>query len=185
MQGNFTSWKKWVSQRAPGNTAWVIYRIDLKSGKMLDYYSVTKNAWYDMSKVDSFLTTLLNLKLELVPFENRRRVGLPPLIGMKDRRPFWQPQMTVDGFVIPNVPFDAWQTKWPKDNSELSGKTVEVYTPRESNKYPAYFPYWLQISGIIGNAKIRIVDSGSHMDSPIPPLQWPTHNYLSTKPPQR
>ena len=43
---------------------------------------------------------------------------------------------------------------------------IEVYVPHESNKYPAYFPYWLQISGMVGKAKVRIVDSGSQLASP-------------------
>jgi hypothetical protein len=76
----------------------------------------------------------------------------------------------VDGNNIPAVPFEAWQTHWPKDGTDLSGKSIEVYVPQENDKYPSYFPYWLQISGMVGNAKVRIVDSGSYMNSPMPPL---------------
>lgn len=164
------SWKQWISMRAPGNTSWVMYTLNLKTAQMLEFFSITKNAWYDVNKTDNFLTTLLNLRLEEVPLDDRKRVGFPPLPGMTDRRPFWQPQMVVDGQVIPGVIFNAWTTEWPKDGSDLSDKTIEVYVPVESDKYPSYFPYWLQISGIIGKAKIRIIDSGSKMDSPSAPL---------------
>lgn len=166
-----TYWKNWIKQGAPGHTSWIMYTIDLKNGKMLEYYSLTKNAWYDTSKTDSFLTTLLNLPLEQVPYQDRRKVGLPPLPGLSDKRSLWQPQMIVEGKEIIGVPFDAWRTVWPKDGSDLSGKTIEVFTPQNSQKYPSYFPYWLQISGLIGKAKIRIIDSGSNMESPAPPLQ--------------
>ena len=168
MHGNFTSWKDWIKNRAPGNTSWVMYSLDLSSGQMTKYYSLTKKAWYDMSKAGNFLTRLLNLRLEPVPYENRRRIGLPSLFESEDRRSLWQPRMVVDGQEIPGVAFEAWQTRWPKDNTDLSGKSIEVYVPRENDKYPSYFPYWLQISGMIGSAKIRIVDSGTRMDSPAP-----------------
>lgn len=171
MHGTFTSWKEWILEKAPGNTSWVMYTLDLANAQMLKYYSLTKRAWYDMSKANNFLTTLLNLRLEWVPYDQRRKVGKKPsLFNSEDRRPLWQPRLVVDGQEIQGVPFEAWQTHWPKDGSELSGKSIEVYVPRENEKYPSYFPYWLQISGMIGNAKVRIVDSGSGMHSPMPPL---------------
>jgi len=160
-------WKEWIMQGAPNNTAWVMYAVDLNNGKMLAYYSLTKQEMYDLSQADSFLTTLLNLKLQPIPYADRRKTGLP----IQSNRPLWHPQMVVEGRPIPNVEFDAWRTQWPKDNSDLSGKEIEVYIPNENSKYPSYFPYWLEISGVIGNAKIRIVDSGSGMDSPAAPLK--------------
>jgi hypothetical protein len=57
-----------------------------------------------------------------------------------------------------------------KRQHRTSGKSIEVYVPHENNKYPSYFPYWLQISGLISNAKVRIIDSGTGMISPAPPL---------------
>lgn len=164
------SWKQWLNLRAPNNTSWVMYSINLKTAQMMAFYSLTKNAWFDVNKNNNFLTTLLNLRLEEIPEDNRKRVGFPPLPGMTDRRPFWQPRMVVDGQEIQDVSFNAWTTHWPKDGSDLADKTIEVYVPIENSKYPSYFPYWLQISGIIGSAKIRIIDSGSNMMSPAAPL---------------
>jgi hypothetical protein len=162
-------WKEWVRQGAPGNTSWVMFDIDLRTGQMLRYYSFTKKNWFEIPEADNLLSKLLNLKFVKIPDDARKRVGPKPTSG-PDLRPLWQPRMTVEGKPVQGVPFDAWRTKWPRDGSDLSGKTIEVYLPRDSQRYPAYFPYWLQINGVIGKAKIRIIDSGSRLQSPRPPL---------------
>lgn len=164
------AWKEWVQGGAPGHTSWVVYDVDLESGKVGRYYSYSKNEW--MAPADNFLSTLLNLRLELVPVSERKRVGPRPNDTFADRRKPWQPRMIVNGQVVEGVNFDEWRTSWPKDNSDLSGRTIEVFLPVEglSEQYPSYFPYWLQISGMIGKAKIRIIDSGSGLVSPKPSL---------------
>ncbi len=164
------AWKNWVSLGAPGHTSWVMYDIDLQTSQMLRYFSFTKNSWFEMSRADNFLSTLLNLRLVKIPLQERKRLGAPPIDGVPEWRKFWQPQMIVDGAVIPGVTFDAWRTKWPKDGTELSGLSIEVYTPEKNELYPAYFPYWLQVNGLLGKAKVRIIDSGSQLQSPRPPL---------------
>jgi hypothetical protein len=160
------SWKEWVRQGAPKNTSWVMFDIDLTNGQMIRYYSFTKKNWFNIPDADNFLSKLLNLKFIKIPDSARKRIGSKPL-GL---RPFWQPRMVVEGQSIKDVLFDAWRTKWPRDGSDLSDKTIEVYLPRDSQRYPAYFPYWLQINGVIGKAKIRIIDSGSQLQSPKTPL---------------
>jgi hypothetical protein len=159
------SWKDWISRNAPGNTSWVIYDIDLRNGQMSRYFSFTKNNWYEIPDTDNFLSKLLNLRLMKMPESARKKVGPKPISG-PDWRPLWQPRMIIDGKTINGVAFDAWETKWPRDNSELSGKTIEIYLPKESDRYRAYFPYWLQINGAIGKAKVRIIDSGMNLKSP-------------------
>lgn len=165
------NWKNWIADSAPGNTSWVMYTVNLKEGKMKGFYSLTTQSWYDLSKANPFLSTLLNLKLEKIPSKDRKRVGVLSIPGAVDRRPLWQPKMYFQGEEISAVPFDGWRTWWPKDGSELGGKLIEVYLPEENSLYPAYFPYWLQITGMIGSAKVRIIDSGSGMKSPAPPLK--------------
>lgn len=160
-----SSWKSWIKQNAPGHTSWVIYTIDLTTGKMKENYSFTKNAWYAVSDADNYLSTLLNLRLVKIPLKDRKKVGPQPDSG-PDWRVVWQPRMVVEGKEIPGVEFEGWRTRWPKDSTDLSGRTIEVYVPVENDKYPAYFPYWLQISGVIGKAKIRIIDSGQDLSSP-------------------
>jgi hypothetical protein len=167
------SWQEWVNQKAPGHTQWVRYEIDLATGQMLSYYSFTKNKWFDIPEADNFLSKLLNLRFIRVPDHARKKIGLKPAFG-RDTRHAWQPRMIVEGRVIPNVQFDAWRTKWPRDGSDLSGKTMDVYIPAQNQRYPSYFPYWLQIQEGVGKARIRIVDSGCQLQSPKPPLFAPS-----------
>ncbi|MBA2369812.1 MAG: hypothetical protein H0V82_12460 [Candidatus Protochlamydia sp.] len=163
------AWKDWIQQNAPGNTSWVMYEIDLQSGQMVRYFSFTKNGWYSIPDADNFLSKLLNLSLTKIPEDERKRAG-PKSSSGPDLRPLWQPRMIVDGRPINKVQFDAWRTRWPRDSSELSGRVIEIYLPQESQVYPSYFPYWLQINGAIGRAKVRIIDSGRGLHSPKPPL---------------
>jgi hypothetical protein len=155
------SWRTWVQQGAPGNTCWLMYTIHIPSGAMQQIFSFTKNQWVTIPQSQNFMSTLLNLRLKRIEGEERKRVGPPPASDSIDRRPYWQPQLIVDGQTMKGVLFDGWRTKWPRDGSELDGKLIEVYVPQENTKYPSYFPYWLQVSGVVGNAKVRIVDSGT------------------------
>ncbi len=162
-------WKPWVENNAPGHTNWVMYEIDLRSGKVLRYYSFTKRNWFEIPEGDLFLSKLLNLTFTKIPEETRKKIGGRSR-GRPDLRPNWQPHMVVEGQVVQGVPFEAWWTQWPRDGSDLSGKRIEVYLPRDNQRYPSYFPYWLEIQGMIGKAKIRIIDSGTHLHSPKPNL---------------
>jgi hypothetical protein len=144
----------------------VIYDVNLSTAALENYFSFSKNSWYEIPEADNFLSTLLNLRLVKIPEGSRKRVGPVSDLPSNDRRPLWQPTMVVNGQTIQGVQFDGWRTSWPKDGGELSGKTIEVFTPQESSRYPSYFPYWLQISGMIGKAKVRIIDSGKGLVSP-------------------
>lgn len=160
------SWRQWLLCKAPQNSSWVRYTIDLRNASMTNMYSFTKGGSYKVDDANNFLSKLLNLHLESVPERYRKRVGPKASPGGGDWRPFWQPRMIVDGAVIPNVTFHAYKTYWPKDNSDLSGKSIEIYVPEDGSKYPSYFPYWLQVSGIVGKARVRIVDSGMNLILP-------------------
>lgn len=160
-----TTWAEWVQNGAPFHTSWVMYEIDLSSGQMLEFFSFTKNGWMDLAKADNFLSSLLNLRLYKVSESNRKRIG-PKSGGDLDFRKIWHPPMIVNGHQIHGVPFDAWHTTWPNDGSDLSGKSIDVYLPQHPQMYLSYFPYWLQITGTVGKAKIRIIDSGKQLVSP-------------------
>lgn len=160
------SWRNWVQGGAPGHTCWVMYTIHLPTGTIQQTFSFTKNDWVAIPQAQNFLSTLLNLHLKPVQNSERKKVGPRTASDQADRRAYWQPQMVVDGKVIQGVTFDVWRTRWPKDGTELSGKIIEVYVPKENDKYPSYFPYWLQVRGIVGHAKVRIVDSGIQLFSP-------------------
>lgn len=166
-------WKNWFESGAPGNTSWTMSQINLTTGHVEEIFSFTQKGWLDLTSSDCFMSTLLNLRFEEVPFEKRRRVGTPPGYGKSDYRPLWNPRLIVEGVVYNQVPFTAWKARWPSDRSELSRKIVEVYFPEASHAnltYPVYFPYWMEVDGKVGSAKIRVVDSGMGAYSPKPLL---------------
>lgn len=169
--GQNASWRQWLKLGAPQHTCWVLYNVQLSTGKILESYSVPQHVWLNVPPEGQFLPTLLNLNLYPVPENERQRVGRAPDPGYPDRRPIWQPKMMVDGQPISGVAFSAWQTRWPNDNSPLSGKWIEIFVPEENDKYPSYFPYWLQVKGISGSrVTIYIIDSGSNLASPAAPI---------------
>ncbi len=168
-KGMVDSWREWVMRGAPGHTSWVGYEIAPYSGEFREYFSYSRNAWCQLCEGENILGTLLNLRMQRLDDRYRRRVGgAPP--NRIDNRAFWQPRLILDGQEVTGVSFDAWRARWPKDGSDLSGKTIEVYLPSKESGYPSYFPYWLQVSGFIGKARVRIVDSGHHLNSPQPHL---------------
>lgn len=160
--------KEWFESGAPGHTGWLLSEINLKTGMIEEAFSFTHQGWVDMSDSSVFLNTLLNLSFSEVPAQERRRVGSPPGYNRPDHRPIWHPRLIVEGQCIPRIPFTAYKARWPSDSSELSRKTIEIYLPDPSAGYwyPAYFPYWLEVDGKIGSAKIRVVDSGLSAESP-------------------
>jgi len=160
------SWADWLRNGAPNHTCWMSYTIDTNSGQMQDSYSYTNNAWYRVKMKDTYLPTLLKLNFTPISERERKKVSSPLSEGGTGGKVTWNPPMIVGGKRIPNVRFDAWRAYWPKDNSELSDKIVEVYLPQESERYPAYFPYWLQVSGVVGSSQMRIIDSGSGLVIP-------------------
>lgn len=162
-------WKQWVANHAPGHTNWVMYEVDLRTGQILRYYSFTKNNWFEIPEADNFLSKLLNLNFRKIPDEARKKIGCRPRSG-PDLRQNWQPHLLIEGQMVQGVAFDAWRTQWPRDGGDLSGKVIEVYLPQDNQRYPSYFPYWLEIHGMVGKAKVRIVDSGTHLHSPKPSL---------------
>lgn len=162
-------WRQWFEKGGPGHTSWTMSQINLETGRFEETFSFTHQGWINLSDSDSFLTTLLNLPFHPIPEEKRRRVGLPPGHHKTDQRPFWSPLLVVNGERVVGVPFTAWRARWPSDGTELSRKTVEIYMPHNGNEdfaFPTYFPYWIEVDGKIGCAKIRIIDSGKGAHSP-------------------
>ena len=159
----FMGWRQWLESGAKGNTCWVSYDIFLFDGSISKAFSYTRNEWFSVSQSQNFLSTLLNLSLKPIPMNERKKIGPPPNSGTPDRRSIWQPQLVVDGQQVSDVVFDGWRTRWPKDGGELSGKAIEIYVPQDQGHYPSYFPYWLQVSGMVGKAKVRIIDSGTQL----------------------
>lgn len=153
---------EWAERGFPAKASHTVYKIDLKSGRFLQIASKTDRSSLSVNQGNAFLTTLLNLNLHKVPENQRRRVGPPQFgSGPDDTRKIWQPRLIFLGKVIQGAHFDAYTAIWPHDGSDLSGKSVEIYLPHEGQKYPSYFPYYMEVSGMIGKAKLHIVDSGT------------------------
>lgn len=164
---NRYTWKQWVEHNAPGHTSWVVYWLNTTTGDIERSFSFTRNCWFKIRDSDNFISTLFNLQFQKIPLSKRKQVGSKmPVPQGEEWRHVWQPRMILDGKTIDGVRFDAWKAKWPNDGGELSGKMIEIFTPEESDRYPSYFPYWMQISGFIGKARIRIMDSGTGLHSP-------------------
>lgn len=161
-------WKQWFEKGCPSHASWTISQMDLKSGKFLDSYSFTHNGWIDLSEDMNFFTTLMNLHFQRETDQERRKIGLPPGYGKPDHRPVWAPRLNYEGTTLKNIPFTVWKARWPNDGSELSRKIVEIYLPekKEGATYPTYFPYWVELDGKMGSAKIRIIGSGKGAVSP-------------------
>lgn len=167
------SWRDWFQQGGPGHTGWTLTQINLETGALEEMFSFPHQGWVNGAQEDHFLTTLLNLRFKEVPDNQRRKIGLPPGYGKPDHRPLWNPRLVVEGKCFSNIPFTAWKARWPSDGSELSRKIIEVYLPEiikssQVPSYPAYFPFWMEVEGKIGSAKIRVVDSGTGVISPKP-----------------
>lgn len=155
---HFDNWEDWLKTGAEGHTSWVTFEINLKTGELRDFYSFTRSCYLQIPASENFLSTLLSLNFEKIPKDKMKMAGT---------RKIWQPQLYFNGNPISGVFFEAWKTKWPQDDSDLSGKNILVYLPEEGSSYPSYFPYWLEISGALTKAKVRIIDTGHNLKSPI------------------
>jgi hypothetical protein len=154
------SWKEWFSLGAASHTSWVMYEVMMPSGDVRESFSFTHNGWLKIDPRENIFSTLLQLPFSRVSQEKRQRAGPAPLPGEMDRRSVWNPPLTVEGERIPKAAFAAWRSSWPSDGSEMSGRVVEIYLPRDKVRAPTYFPYWMNIFAVAGKAKMRVVDAG-------------------------
>lgn len=158
------NWQQWVSNNAPNHTSWTISRINMASGKVDSIFSVDEKGYLDANPAFQFLPTLFQLKLEPIEAYDRKYVGPEPLAGEKDLRRLWLPKIVFEAKqIFPAV--SAYRVRWPKDESELSGKPIDLYLT--NNAGLTYLPYWIEVFGGLGKAKISALDSGKNLSSPI------------------
>jgi hypothetical protein len=155
-------WKKWVSSKAPGHTSWTLYEIDQRSGQLVECFSYSKNGWLYLDASEQFLMRLLTLPLHPVPEKERKRIGPPPLNGEEDRRSLWTPTLVVDGKKIAKPAFEVVKTQWPDDSSRLALCAIELYFDKG---FP--LPYWLEVHSPHYTFKLRTIDSGHALVSPM------------------
>lgn len=180
-----SNWQKWINEQAPGHSSWVIYELDLNSNQIEDIYSYSQKSWQKIYPGDQIFPTLINLKFNPIHKSDRKKAGPKPPPEMIDDRPIWQPPIISYGKKLKGISSDAYQAYWPEDQSELAGKKIEIFLPKENDKTPSYFPCWIQVSNYFAQSKLRVVDSGFNLNSihshcPIPPPEL-ISNQFNTK----
>lgn len=157
-------WANWLKKKAPNHTSWLLYRIDLQEGKMMDCYSFSRESYIAVSEQNSFLATLMLLNLEEVPMHDRKKIGPKPPQDMPDTRKLWNPSKIYEGKKIPNAHFMMMRTKWPKDDTDLAGRWIDLYFDEDQPKFP--FPYWVEIGDGHNVFKLQVIDSGKNLYFP-------------------
>lgn len=174
------SWKGWVEERAPGHTSWSMIEIDPSKGEVVECYSFSKGGWVSLSPQESLLVTLLEVPLTPVEASEWRRIGPPPPPGEPDFRKVWLPPLVYEGIPQKNVRFDLYETIWPNDGGELSGKRVTLYFDREGR---SPLPFWIEVQTTHATAPIQAIDAGKGLHSPISRLPRRAPQFAA--PPQR
>ncbi|MFI5334584.1 MAG: hypothetical protein ACHQT8_05410 [Chlamydiales bacterium] len=146
-------WQKWIEEGAPGHSAWVIYEIDLRSGKLVTCYSPALGTWVSVD--EPVLPKMLNLSLTPTPEDRRKRIGPPPRAGEEDHRSLWTPPLVFDGKKLARPFCEALETTWPKDGTDLSQCRLVFYFLPD---FP--FPCWIEASNGHFTFKIHTLASG-------------------------
>ncbi|MES2345763.1 MAG: hypothetical protein V4494_07500 [Chlamydiota bacterium] len=171
------NWNEWLSSKAPGHTSWISYEIDLNKNSLKESFSYTQNGWLYLQDSDYLLAKLLNLPLERVQEADRRRIGPAPSSGENDTRALWNPSLVVDGKKIAKPKSEVWRGKWPDDKTLLAGCSIDLYFDTTRSHFP--FPYWIEIQSTHYALKVRTIDSGTALTSPMPLLPHKTPVFLS------
>lgn len=153
------NWPAWIEKGAPGHTSWLLYKIDLKSGELVESYSLDQKA--RVSLQEPLLSKMLLLELTVTPDDLRRRIGPSPHAGEEDRRSLWLPHLVYQGKRVSKPTFDVFQTRWPEDGSDLSLCRLEFYF---MHNFP--FPCWIEASNGHFTFKIHSLASGRNLQSP-------------------
>lgn len=149
-------WQEWLDKGAPGHSGWLLYEIDLRTGKLLECYSPAQGTWITLD--EPFLPKMLNLTLAPTPKDKRKRIGPPPQAGEEDLRALWTPSLVFEGKKLSRPLCDAFETVWPKDGTDLSSCRLEFYFLPD---FP--FPCWIEASNGHYTFKIHCVASGRNL----------------------
>ncbi|EKE08621.1 MAG: hypothetical protein ACD_17C00078G0006 [uncultured bacterium] len=154
------SWEDWVKNKAPGHSSWCMVEIDLNHSELLECYSFSKSAWIHLSPKESLFATLLDLPMQLVSQNGRKKIGPPPMDGEPDFRKVWNPPLIVQGKRMEGAEFDVYKTTWPNDESPLANEEVQLYFDR-AKRFP--LPFWIQVNTAHRVASLRAIDSGRNL----------------------
>jgi hypothetical protein len=170
------TWSAWIQERAPGHTSWISYEIDLESDRLMESYSYTENRWLYLQDSDYLMAKLLTLQLTPVKESNRRKIGPPPASGEHDTRSIWNPALVIDGKKVTKPKSEVFHGVWPEDNTLVAGCGIEFYFDAGRPQFP--FPFWIEIQSRHYALKIRTIDTGTGLTSPMPLLPHKTPAFL-------
>lgn len=156
------NWQAWLSKGAPGHSSWTISHISIKDGTINSIYSVDENSYISRPVTIQFLPTLLTSPLK--PITTPKYIGAEPMAGEMDFRRPWVPKIVFEGKPV-EAEVEAFCLSWPTDDSELSGKSLDLYIPK--NEAITYLPYWIEMNAGLNKIKITVIDSGKKLISPI------------------
>jgi len=157
------NWQEWLQNGAPLHTSWTISTIDIANGKVRSIFSIDEKKYLNSNPSLQFLPTLLQLSFHTIDPAERKMVGAAPLPGEIDTRHLWLPKIVFQGKQI--HPFiAAYKVFWPKDESELAGKALDLYFAEKEAL--SYLPYWIEVASGVTKAKILALDSGKQLASP-------------------
>jgi|GEM_PF-975390 len=175
-------WDLWLQDKAPHHTSWLLYQIDLNLCTIVDCYSFSRQSYISLQKEHSFLAQLMTLPLQCISEENRKRIGSKSPSDELDMRKIWSPPKILHGKKIAHPTFQAMRATWPKDDSLLSGKLIDLYFDQDNPSFP--FPYWIEMGDGHNVLKIRAIDSGYSLCFPLqgPPPKPPSIETVSVSP---
>jgi len=159
-----TDWKEWAAKGSPGHTAWILYEVDISKNRITECYSLSRKAWIPTDEMESFFIPLLTLDLTYLSEEERIQSGPTPLPGQVSCRP-WGPPQTISGKKVKNPEYDVYTAIWPHDHTDFSGKHIVLYFDKTQENFP--FPFWMQAREGALKFRMRAIDSGTGMFSPI------------------
>lgn len=158
-------WSAWLSQKAPGHTAWTLYEIDLKKGQVIECFSYSKNGWIYLENQEQFFAKLLTLPFLSVSDSEKKKIGPSPAAGETDHRKIWNPPLVIEGKKIDKPSFDVLRTRWPDDSSPLALCHIDLYFDASHPHFP--FPYWIEVQSPHYAFKMRSIESGHNLTSPM------------------
>ncbi|MEX0961375.1 MAG: hypothetical protein WDZ28_00775 [Simkaniaceae bacterium] len=160
------SWANWYQKGAHGQTSHILYEIDIDQALLKRAYSLSQKAYL---KPEALLPQLLSLPLKKLKPHERKKIGPTPPCDQIDTRKIWNPPLFRLGKKVQNPCFEAYSARWPRDETPLSQKKINLYFDLKRVDFP--FPCWIEISDGSNTFKIRGIDTGDQL--PLSPACFP------------
>lgn len=146
--------KKWLENKAPGNTSWRIYELSRKTLELKEAYSYTQASHLLLNDQNFFLSKFFALNLTKVSDTHRRKKGTPPK-KKPDTRAYWDPPVYING-IKQKKSTTAFSAKWPEDGSKLANEKISMYFAEN-----IFFPLWIEIEASRVIHPFKVTNSGN------------------------